>query len=69
MIGTKFETEAADCVFTHDGRRALCEARSCSEKNGGLHTGDHAGMSSEKQVRILFTESPRFPGEGSSSQG
>ncbi len=26
-------------------------------------------MSSEKQVRILPAESPRFPGEGSSAQG
>ena len=26
-------------------------------------------MSNEKEVRILFAVSPRFPGEGSSSQG
>lgn len=30
---------------------------------------ENAGMSSERQVRILPVESLRFPGEGSSSQG
>ena len=29
----------------------------------------NVGMSNEREVRILPVENPRFPGEGSSSQG
>ncbi len=32
-------------------------------------SGDYAGMSNDKQVRILFAESLRFPGVGKSAQG
>jgi hypothetical protein len=35
----------------------------------GHHTSENAGMSSESKVRIFTAENPRFPGEGSSSQG
>ncbi len=43
--------------------------RSHTERSGGLCTRENAGMSSEREVRILPIESLRFPGEGSSSQG
>ena len=48
MIGTKLKTEAADSKFTYNGRRALYVDRSRYENGGGLHTSDHASMSSEK---------------------
>ena len=35
----------------------------------GLYCRENAGMSSESKVRIFTVENPRFPGEGSSSQG
>ena len=35
----------------------------------GQHGRENAGVSSEMQVRILHTESPRIPGEGSSALG
>ena len=34
-----------------------------------MHGRENAGVSSEMQVRILHTESPRIPGEGSSALG
>ena len=43
--------------------------RSLIVREGGLHTRENAGMSSERQVRILPVEFLRFPGEGLSSQG
>ena len=51
------------------GRGASCADRSHTERSGGLHRRENAGMSSERKVRILPIESLRFPGEGSSSQG
>ena len=35
----------------------------------GEHGSENAGVSSEMQVGILHTESPRIPGEGSSALG
>ncbi len=35
----------------------------------GGHGSENAGVSSEMQVGILHTESPRIPGEGSSALG
>ena len=43
--------------------------RSSTERNCGLHTRENAGMSSERHARNMPVESPRFPGEGSSTQG
>lgn len=51
------------------GRGASYAGRSHTERSGGLHRRENAGMSSESEVRILTIESLRFPGEGSSSQG
>lgn len=39
------------------------------ERTTGLYRSENACMSSEREVRILSTESQRFPGEGSSAQG
>ena len=35
----------------------------------GQNTRENAGMSSERHARNMPVESPRFPGEGSSTQG
>jgi hypothetical protein len=51
------------------GRGALHAGRSRTERSGGPHGSENAGVSSEMQVRILHTESLRIPGEGSSSLG
>ena len=52
-----------------DGRGALYTGRSRTERSGGLYTRENAGMSNERQVRILPVKNLRFPGEGSSAQG
>ena len=51
------------------GRGASYAGRSRAVRPGGLHTRENVGMSSESKVRILAAENPRFPEEGSSSQG
>ena len=43
--------------------------RSHSGSGGGLYTRENAGISSEREARILPVESLRIPGEGSSTQG
>ena len=43
--------------------------RSHTEKSGGLHTRENAGMSSESVVRIHTVECLRIPGAGLSAQG
>ena len=43
--------------------------RSHIVRDGGLHTRENAGMSSESVVRNYTVECSRFPGEGSSTQG
>ena len=52
-----------------DGRGASYAGRSRFVRNGGLHTRENVGMSSESRVRIPAAENLRFPEEGSSSQG
>ena len=49
------------------GRRASNAGRSHSGSNGGLHSSENAGMSSEKYVRIILAENLRFLEEGSSA--
>ena len=49
------------------GRRASNVGRSHSGSNGGLHSSENAGMSSEKYVRIILAENLRFLEEGSSA--
>ena len=43
--------------------------RSRIERHGGPYTRENAGISSESEARNFAVESPRFPGEGSSTQG
>ena len=43
--------------------------RSMIVRTCGRSSSENAGMSSESEVRIFTVENPRFPGEGSSSQG
>ena len=38
-------------------------------RTAGAFGSENAGVSSEMQVRILHTDRPRFPGEGSSALG
>ncbi len=40
-----------------------------SESTCGRTIRENAGMSSERHARNMPVESPRFPGEGSSTQG
>ena len=65
--GAKPDTEAAD-METY-GRGALHAGRSIIARGYGQHGSENAGVSSEMQVRILHTGSPRIPGEGSSALG
>ena len=51
------------------GRGAFYGRRSHTVRSGGAHRSENAGVSSEMQVRILHTDRPRFPGEGSSALG
>ena len=45
------------------------EGRSDTKRRRGHHARENAGMSSESHARNVAVESPRFPGEGSSTQG
>ena len=47
----------------------MCRGRSRVERPDGHYTRENVGMSSARQVRILSTENPRIPEEGSSTQG
>ena len=67
--GAKHITEAADLLETVRGRGAFHGSGSRTGRSGGSHGSENAGVSSEMQVRILHTESPRIPGEGSSALG
>ena len=51
------------------GRGAFHGHGSHTGRSGGAHGSENAGVSSEMQVRILHTDRPRFPGEGSSALG
>src|SRR5699024_4288527 len=55
--------------FQNNGRRAFQPLGSQTVRTGGASGSENAGMSSEKRVRISFTERLRFPEEGSSAQG
>ena len=65
--GAKIYTEAWACTLWYRGRGASYEGRSHSVSDGGLHTSENAGMSSENYVRIIMAESLRFLEEGSSA--
>ena len=52
-----------------NGRGALHARGRRTGRSAGSHGSENAGVSSEMQVRILHTESPRIPGEGSSALG
>ena len=69
MNGAKLTTEALGYMETYIGRGASRAGRSVPVRVRGLHGRENVGMSSARQVRILPTENPRFPEEGSSTQG
>ena len=58
-----------DLYLGISGRGALHARGSRTGRNGGEHGRENAGVSSEMQVRILHTDRPRIPGEGSSALG
>ena len=43
--------------------------RSTTGRTCGSISSENVGISNESEVRIFAVENPRFPGEGSSSQG
>ena len=53
----------------YSGRGALPVGRSTTGKTCGRQGSENAGMSSETHARNMGVEGPRFPGEGSSTQG
>ena len=73
VTGLKHITEAEGQRDGFDrlvgGRGAFCTRRSDTGRSRGLYRSENAGMSSEKYVRTIFTESPRFPTEGQSASG
>ena len=64
--GAKRCTEDAERKLV--GERTL-GSRSSIVRNCGSMSSENVGISNESKVRILAVENPRFPGEGSSSQG
>ena len=68
FTGLKPNTEAWGYV-KHIGRGAMYTGRSYTGRGSGQYTRENAGISSEREVRILPVESLRIPGEGSSAQG
>ena len=50
------------------GERSILR-RSQIVRTDGVYGSENAGVSSEMQVRILHTDRPRIPGEGSSALG
>ena len=57
--------QSLDCWV---GERSY-QRRSYTVRSGGAIRSENVGVSSEKYVRIIFTDRPRFPGPGSSSLG
>jgi hypothetical protein len=51
------------------GRGAFYLHGSHTVRSGGADRRENAGMSSESKARNFAAESPRFPGEGQSTQG
>ena len=58
-----------DLRVSVSGRGAFYVRRSGTVRSRGAHRRENAGVSSEMQVRILHTDRPRIPGEGSSALG
>ena len=56
-------------ILMYIGRGAMYTGRIHTERGGGLYRRENAGISSEREARILPVESLRIPGEGSSAQG
>ena len=67
--GAKSVTEASEVSVNSLGRGALPVRRSGTVRSRGAQGRENAGMSSEREVRILSAESLRIPEEGSSAQG
>ena len=51
------------------GRGAYCRQEKHDRETCGCISRENVGISNESEVRIFAVENPRFPGEGSSSQG
>ena len=57
-----------DCSNAVVGELTAVGRRS-TVRTAGRGSSENAGISSESKVRIFTVENPRFPGEGSSTQG
>lgn len=70
MIGDKPHTEALECpaLLREIGRGAFQYQRSRGVSLGGGSGSENADMSSANAEEVRVAVSPRFPGEGSSSQ-
>ena len=66
--GAKYDTEATELRKQLVGEHTV-GCRSWSESTSGDISSENVGMSNGREVRIFPVENPRFPGEGSSSQG
>ena len=70
MNGTKHVTEAAGLLAIVSGRRALhTPAKRYGQRTVEVMQVIMPERVTIKQVRILFAECLRFPGEGKSAQG
>ena len=67
FTGAKHCTETM-AVICWVGERSI-QRRRYTVRSAGAYRSENAGVSSEKYVRIIFTDRPRFPGEGSSALG
>lgn len=67
--GAKHITEAMGFVERQISRGAFRERGSGTGRSRGAIGSENAGMSSEKHVRTMFVENPRFPTSSQSASG
>ena len=61
VTGLKLVTEAAGVIFDHAvGERSQASEAAAEASRGGLGS-ENAGMSNEREVRILSADCPRIP--------
>ncbi len=69
VTGLKLVTEAADaCIARVVGERSLAGEAAAEASRGGLGS-ENAGISNEREVRILSADCLRIPEQRSSAQG
>ena len=58
-----------DVEFVRIGRGAFYLQRSGTVRFGGVNRSENAGMSSDRYVRNISAENPRFPPQCKSAEG